>query len=217
MKLYYTPGACSLAPHIVLREADRRFELDRVDLRTKRTASGRNFLEINPKGNVPVLQLDGDHSEALTEVEVVLQYIGDLAADARLLPANGTFARYHLQEWLAFIASELHKPFSFLRRHDTPDAMKQILRTRICERLGYIGGALRDRAFLMGESFTVADAYLFVILLWAGKLQIEVAPHVDEYQSRIAHRPAVEDALAAEGVVRGHRYRHSAVATRADA
>jgi glutathione S-transferase len=188
MKLYYSPGSCSLAPHIVLREADRRFELDRVDLRTKRTASGRNFLEINPKGSVPVLQLDGDHSETLTEVEVVLQYIGDLAADARLLPASGTFARYHLQEWLAFVATELHKPFSFLRKPDTPDAMKPILRDRICDRLRLAGDTLRDRAFLMGESFTVADAYLFVVLLWASKLRIDVPPHVEDYASRIAHR-----------------------------
>ena len=120
MKLYYSPGACSLSPHIVLREAGRRFDLERVDLKSHRTASGVDYLAVNPKGYVPALQLDGPGSPILTEGPAIVQYIADLAPDARLVPPNGTFARYHLQEWLGFLTTEVHKMFRWLGRPDTP-------------------------------------------------------------------------------------------------
>ena len=212
MKLYYAPGACSLAPHIALREADRRFDLERVDLRTHRTASGRDFLEINPKGYVPVLQLDGEDSDVLTEAQVVLQYIGDLAPDNRLIPASGTFARYHCQEWLSFISSELHKQFSPMFKPDLPESQRAVQRGKISERLSHVDRHLQGRAFLMGETFTVADAYLFVMLQWTGKFGIDLAQwrNLDAYEASIAHRPAVEAAMAAEGLLGRNRLRRSA-------
>lgn len=212
MKLYYAPGASSLAPHIALREADRRFELERVDLASKRTASGRDLREINPKGYVPVLQLDERGAEILTETQVILQYVGDLVPDAHLVAPAGTFARYHLQEWLGFIATELHKQFRPLFEPATYAPVASALRAKIGGRFGYLQDILRDRAFLMGESFTVADAYLFVMLQWAGRFGIDIAlwPNLDDYASRVAHRPAVEEALAAEGLPARHRYRRTA-------
>lgn len=212
MKLYYSPGACSLAPHIVLREADRHFDLERVDLETHRTASGRDYMKITRKGDVPVLELDGAGGELLTEAEVVLQYIADLNPEAHLIPPNGTFARYHAQEWLAFIARELDKELGLLFEPDIPSSLQAKHRGKINERMLYIQDVLVDRAFLMGESFTVCDAYLFVMLQWCEKLGLELQlwPNLDDYESRIARRPAVEAALSAEGLLRHHRYRRSA-------
>ncbi|MDB4963525.1 MAG: glutathione transferase GstA [Myxococcales bacterium] len=211
MKLYYSPGACSLAAHIVLREADRRFDLERVDLKTKRTASGRDYIEINPKGYVPALELDGG-SEILTEVQVILQYVADLAPEQHLIAAPGTLARYHTQEMLAFIATELHKQFSPLFKHDTPPAVQATQRGKISDRLTYLQDVLADRAFLMGETFSAPDAYLFVMLQWGHKLGIDIPlwPILDDYEQRIAHRPAVEAALAAEGLLRHPRQRKTA-------
>lgn len=210
MKLYYSPGASSLAPHIALREAERRFDLERVDLKTRRTASGRDFTEINPKGYVPCLELTG--SETLTEAQVILQYIGDLVPDQHLIPAAGSFARYRLQEWLGFIATELHKQFSPLFKPGLPQAVQSMFRGKIGERMTYVQEALSDRAFLMGETFSVADAYLFVMLQWCDKFSIDLSmwPILDNYEERISHRPAVEAALAAEGLHGRHRFRHSA-------
>ena len=207
MKLYYAPGACSLAPHIALREADRRFDLERVDLRTKRTASGRDFLEINPKGYVPVLELDGPSSDTLTEAQVILQFIGDLTPDAHLIPGHGSLARYQCMEWLAFISSELHKQFGPLFQPDTPESQRAVQRGKIGDRLTYVDTVLGDRAFLMGEAFTVADAYLFVMTQWCGKFGIDLAmwPNVDAFESRVAHRPAVEAAMSAEGILGRNR------------
>src|SRR3954471_4520668 len=162
MKLYYAPGACSLAPHIALREAGRNFDLERVDLQAHRTASGRDFYEINPKGYVPVLEL-GAGNEVLTEAQVVLQYIADLAPEATLLPVTGTFARYHAQEWLAFISTELHKQFGPLFHPGTPSAVASAQRGKIADRLLYLGDVLGSRGYLMGEHFTVCDAYLYVM------------------------------------------------------
>jgi glutathione S-transferase len=212
MKLYYSPGRSSLAPHIALREVDRRFDLERVDLRTKRTASGRDFTEINPKGHVPCLELDGPGTETLTETLVILQYIGDLAGDQRLVPPAGTFARYHLEEWLAFIATELHMQFSPLFTPGTTPSFQAMQRGKIGERLTYVQGVLSDRAFLMGETFTVADAYLFVILQWCEKFGIDLSmwPNVDDYEGRISHRPAVQAAMTAEGLSGRHRFQRSA-------
>jgi glutathione S-transferase len=212
MKLYYAPGACSLAAHIALREADRRFDLERVDLKTHRTASGADFMLINPKGYVPALQLDGPGSAILTEASVVLQYIADLTPQAILAPANGTFARFHLQELLSFISSELHKQFGPLFDKKTPPAVAERQRGKISDRLLYLQDVLNDRAYLMGESFTIADAYLFVMLQWCAPHDIDIAlyPILDDYESRIAQRPAVQAAMAAEGLLERHHYRRSA-------
>jgi glutathione S-transferase len=212
MKLYYSPGACSLSPHIVLREADRRFDLERVDLKTHRTASGADFLTINRKGYVPALQLDGPGSPILTEGPAIVQYIGDLAPELHLVPPHGTFIRYHLQEWLNFISTELHKQFSPLLDPRTPAAFAEHLRGKIGKRLLYLQGVLHDRAFLMGETFTVADAYLFVMLQWCPQhgIDLELYPNLDDYEHRIAERPAVQAALSAEGLLPHRRYRRSA-------
>jgi glutathione S-transferase len=201
MKLYYSPGACSLSPHIVLREAERRFDLERVDLRTHRTASGVDFMTINPKGYVPVLQLDGPDSMLLTEGAAIVQYIADLVPDQRLAPASGTLARYHLQEWLTFIATELHKQFSPLIERAQLPTVAERQRGKISKRLLYLQNVLDDRAFLMGETFTVADAYLFAILQWCepNGIDLPLYPNVRDYHQRIAERPAVQAALAAEG------------------
>ena len=214
MKLYYAPGACSLSPHIVLREAGRRFDLERVDLRTHRTASGRDFRTINPKGYVPALELDGPGSPILTEGPAIVQYIADLAPDAQLVPPSGTFARYHLQEWLNFISTELHKQFGPLVDPTFPraPAVAEHLRGRIGRRLLYLQDVLDDRAFLMGETFTVADAYLFVMLQWCAPqgIDLELYPNLDDYEARIAGRPAVQAALSAEGLLERHHYHRSA-------
>ncbi|MBA3456666.1 MAG: glutathione transferase GstA [Deltaproteobacteria bacterium] len=210
MKLYYSSGACSLAPHIALREAERRFDLERVDLKTRRTASGRDFTEINPKGYVPCLELAP--GETLTEAQVILQYIGDLVPDQRLIAPAGTLGRYRLQEWLAFIATELHKQFGPLFKATTPQAVQATQRGKIGERMTYVQEALSDRAFLMGETFSVADCYLFVMLQWCDKLHIDLSmwPILDDYEERVSHRPAVEAAMASEGVHGRHRFKRSA-------
>jgi glutathione S-transferase len=212
MKLFYAPGACSLAPHIVLREAGRRFDLERVDLKTLRTASGADFLTINPKGYVPALQLDGPGSPILTEAPVIMQYIGDLVPDAQLVPPGGTFARYYQQEWLNFLSTEVHKQFSLLFDTTLPAGVGEHLRGKISARFLYMQDVLNDRAFLMGETFTAADAYLFVMLQWCGPHGIDLGlyPNLDDYESRIAQRRSVQAALAAEGLLSRHRYRRSA-------
>jgi glutathione S-transferase len=212
MKLYYTPGACSLSPHIVLREAGRRFDLERVDLRTHRTASGADFLAINPRGYVPALQLDGPDSPILTEGPAIVQYIGDLAPETHLVPASGTFARYHLQAWLNFIATELHKQFAPLFDAATPPAVGEHQRGKLGQRLLYLQDQLSDRAYLMGETFTVADAYLFTILQWCAPQGIDLGlyPNLDDYEARVADRPAVQAALSAEGLRERHHYYRSA-------
>jgi glutathione S-transferase len=212
MRLYYSPGACSLAAHIALREAERTFELERVDLRAHRTASGADFYQINPKGYVPALELDGRGSPVLTENPAILQYIGDLVPGRGLVPPNGTFARYHLQEWLGFIGSEIHKQFSPLFSPDTPPFTQERLRAKIGERLGYLNGVLVDRAFVMGETFTVADAYLYAVLRWGERFGVDVQlwPNVDDCFQRITLRPSVQAALGAEGLLEHKRFRRSA-------
>ncbi|MBC7975143.1 MAG: glutathione transferase GstA [Myxococcales bacterium] len=212
MRLYYAPGACSLAPHIALREAELRFDLERVDLKTHRTASGADYALVSSKGYVPALLLGGSGGPVLTEVAVVLQYIADLAPERELAPLHGTFKRYELQEWLTFIATEIHKQFGPLFEARTPAAIAQRQRGKIGDRLLYLQDVLSDRAFLMGETFTVADAYLFVMLQWATQHGIDVAlyPILDDYESRIAQRPAVQAALAAEGLLERHQVRRSA-------
>ena len=206
MKLYYAPGACSLSVHIALREIDRRFDLERVELSSHRTASGGDYMLINPKGYVPALQLDGTGSEILTEAAVVLQYVADLAPEQRLAPPAGTLARYRMQEWLTFISSEIHKQFGPLFTRGTPASFASKQRGKISERLLYVQDVLTDRMFLMGETFTVADAYLFTMLQWCGGHGIDLTmyPNVDDYELRICQRPSVQLAMRAEGLTGRH-------------
>ena len=207
MKLYYSPGASSLSPHIALREIERPFELERVDLRSRKTWSGVSFFKINPKGKVPALQIDRD--AIMTENVAVLQYIADLAPERGLAPPNGTFARYHLQEWLSFISTELHKEFSPLFEPDTPAPTAERARTRIQERLRFVAEWMAHKPFLLGDTFTVADTYLFVMLRWCERFDVDARP-LDGYFQRIAQRPSVHAALAAEGLIETKRHRRSA-------
>jgi glutathione S-transferase len=212
MKLYYSPGACSLAPHIALREIERSFELERVDLRAHRTASGVDFYTINPKGYVPALRLDGPGSMLLTENAAILQYIADLAPERRLAPANGTFARYHLQEWLSFIGSEIHKQFGPLFQPDTPGLVEGRVRGKLGERFGYLSKVLAERDYVMGETFTVADCYLVAVLRWCDRFLIDLHAwtNLEHYYARVLHRATVQAALAAEGLFEPKRMRRSA-------
>jgi glutathione S-transferase len=203
MKLYYSPGACSLAPHIALVEAERVFDLERVDLATHRTARGADYYEINPRGYVPALQLDGDRSAVLAEVAAILQYIADLVPDRHLAPPSGTFARYYLQSWLSFIAGEVHKQFSPLFAQATPPPTQQVQRSKLGERFLYLQDELTTRGYLMGETFTVADAYLFVMLTWCERFHLDLRlwPVLDDYYLRIRSRPSVRTAMAREGLI----------------
>ncbi|MBA2543977.1 MAG: glutathione transferase GstA [Deltaproteobacteria bacterium] len=209
MKLYYSPGACSLAVHIVLLETHRRFDLERVDLKTHRTASGADFYAINPKGYVPVLELG---SERLTEASVVLQYVADLEPNSRLVPPPGTFARYRLQELLSFLSTEIHKQFGPLFKRDAPESYNSKVRGRIAERYNYLQDELSDRAFLTGETFTIADAYLFTLLRWSDQQDIDLLlwPNLADYEDRVLQRPSVIQALDEEGLAIRHRFRRSA-------
>ncbi len=199
MKLYYTPGACSLSPHIVLREAGLTFDLEKVDLAGKKTADGGDYLKVNPKGYVPALGLDT--GEVLTEGPAIVQYLADRKPDTGLAPAQGSFERYRLQEWLAFINSELHKSFGALFG-PLPEPSKQAARETIAKRFAYVEQQLAGKSFLMGNRFTVADAYLFVILSWANDLKIDLAPNLSAYFKRIAERPKVQEAMRAEGLMK---------------
>ena len=200
MKLYFSPGACSLAAHISLREAGVPFELVKTDLRAKKTADGRDFLKINPKGYVPALELDD--GAMLSENVAVLKYIGDRNPAARLVPASGSMERYRLDEWLAFINSEVHKSFSPFFSPATPEAYKETLRDKLSQRLNYVQGVLDTRDFLTGSQFAVPDAYLFTVLRWAPSANLDLArwPAVKRYSDRIGQRPQVMAALKAEGL-----------------
>lgn len=211
MKLFYAPGACSLAPHIALREIDRQFELVRVDLRSRRLASGIDFRTINPKGHVPALQLNGPDSMVLTENAAVLQYIADLAPERRLAPPCGTFARYHLEEWLS-VEGELHEQFLVLFQPDTPPFTAERAKSRLEERFGYLAGVLAAQPFLLGETFTVADCYLFAMLRWCERFEIDLRqwPALHDYYQRVMQRPTVQAALGAEGLLEPKRYRRTA-------
>lgn len=202
MKLYYSPGACSLSPHIVLREAGLPFELARVDLRTKTTAGGADFRTINPKGYVPALALDD--GEVLTEGPAIVQYITDRVPDRKLAPAPGTPARYRLVEWLNFIATELHKGYSPLFNPKAPDDWKALSRGLLEQRLDWMAEQLAGRSFLLGTDFSVADAYLFTVLGWGKWVGIDLArwPTLAAYSAGIAGREAVRAALAAEKLVK---------------
>lgn len=198
MKLYLTPGACSLSPHIVLREAGLPFETEIVDLKAKTTKSGADFRAVNPKGQVPTLQIDG--GDILTEGAAIVQYLADKKPEARLAPANGTLERYHLQEWLNYIAAEVHKGFSPLFNPKASDDWKQIVKDNLAAKFEHIAKKLEGREYLMG-GFTVADAYLYTILTWAKPVAgIDLAkwPALKAYFDRVAARPAVRAAHEAE-------------------
>jgi len=199
MKLYLTPGACSLSPHIVLHEAGLTFDTERVDLRDKTTSGGANFKDINPKGQVPTLQLDD--GEILTEGAVIVQYLADLAPGTDLAPPAGTRERYRLQEWLNYIAAEVHKAYSPLFRPLT-DEQGAAARAHILTRVAHIDTVLANRTWLMGDTFTVADAYLFTVLSWSrmAKVDLSAYPNVTAYLGRVAERPGVQKALIAEGL-----------------
>ncbi|GAB6066854.1 glutathione transferase GstA [Methylothermus subterraneus] len=200
MKLYYSPGACSLAPHIVLCELDLDFDLVRVDLASKRTASGEDFRQINPLGYVPVLELnDGTR---LVEGPAILQYLADLAPQADLAPRPGDFQRYLLQQWLNFISSELHKNFSPLFWAELAEEAKQLFRRRLNERLSFISERLAKHDHLLGANYSVADAYLFVVLSWRNYVGLDFSPWPPllAYAERIAQRPAVQQAMQEEGL-----------------
>ena len=201
MKLYFSPAACSLSPHIVLREAGLPFDLVQVDVRAKKTKDGGDFLQINPKGQVPVLQLDD--GTFLTEGPAIVQYIADKVPAAKLVPPAGTMERYRVQEWLNFIASELHKSFSPLFRPTTPDAYKPVARENITNRFNYIDKHLAGRQYIVGDAFTVVDAYMFVMSNWAGRQNMELAPwpNIGAFRARILARPKVQEAMKAEGLL----------------
>jgi glutathione S-transferase len=195
MKLYFSPGACSFAPHIALREAGLPYEPVKVDLGKHTLADGTDYYKINPKGYVPMLELDD--GTRLTEVAMILQYIAD-RKPGTLAPAFGSMERYRLIEWLNFIATEIHKQFNPLWHPETPDATKEKQRATLAKRFAIIEATLAKQPYLMGQSFTVADAYLHAILNWSGHLKVDVPPALQEFQQRVAVRPAVQAAQQAE-------------------
>ncbi|MBS0511592.1 MAG: glutathione transferase GstA [Proteobacteria bacterium] len=201
MKLYYSPGACSLSPHIVLREAGADFTLVRVDLKTKKLEDGSDYLAVNPKGYVPALQLD--NGELLTEGPAIIQYVADQHPAAGLAPAPGTLERARLQEWLNMISTELHKSFTPLFR-GAGDEWKNAALDNIRRRFDLVAQRLATNPFLMGERFSVADAYLFTVLSWTGFVKIDMSPWpaLQAFSQRVGERPAVQAALRAEGLLK---------------
>jgi glutathione S-transferase len=197
VKLYYMTAACSLACNIVLREAGLQFELVKVDRRTRRASDGLDYHEVNPKGYVPALTLDD--GQVLTENIAVLQYIADRNPAAKLAPAAGTMQRYRLEEWLSFITAELHKHYSPLFL-DAPEGAREYARRILTARLDWLEGSWGSRSFLLGEQFTVADAYLWVVLGWGAHVDMAVArwPQLKRFHERVAARPAVIEALKSE-------------------
>lgn len=200
MKLYFTPGACSMAPHIVLREAGYAFDLEKVSLSTKRTAGGEDYARINPKGYVPALMLDD--GQILTEVGVIMQYLADRKPASGLAPAAGTMDRYRLMEWLSFLATEIHKQISPLFNPKITPEWKEIQITRLNGRCDFLAENLAGKEYLMGDQFTVADAYLFTALSWWNLLGISLDPWpaLKDYLARVAARPAVKETMKAEGL-----------------
>jgi glutathione S-transferase len=200
MKLYYFPGACSLSPHIVALEAGIPLQLEKTDITTKLTESGEDFGKINPKGYVPTLMLD--NGEVLTEGTAIVQYLADLKPESGLAPANGTLPRYRLQEMLGYINSELHKNYSPLFSPDTADQVRQQRKDYLLKRYTLLNDVLAGQPYLLGESFTAADAYLFTITNWAGHVGLDLSRFaaLADFQQRVASRPAVQAALVAEGL-----------------
>lgn len=198
MKLYFSPGACSLASHIVLRETGLPFELVRVDTGVHKLKDGSDYYAINPKGYVPAIQLDD--GQLLTEGAALLQYLGDLAPAAGLIPKHGTLERFRANEWLTFISSEIHKGYSPLFNPNLKDDAKVVLRAKLEKRLESVDAHLAEHTYLMGDNFTVADAYLYTLLNWSQGVGIDLSKwqHLSEYRQRVADRPTVREALQNE-------------------
>lgn len=201
MKLFYKPGACSLASHITLRESGNDFTLDGVDLMKKRLENGDDFFAVNPKGQVPALLLDD--GTLLTEGVAIMQYLADSVPDRQLLAPVGSIARYKTLEWLNYIATELHKGFTPLFRPDTPEEFKPTVRALLEKKLQYVDESLQDGQWICGPRFTIADTYLFTVLRWAYavKLNMDGFKHIADYMKRVSERPAVAAALKAEGLI----------------
>jgi glutathione S-transferase len=202
MKFYYATGTCSLSPHIVALEAGLTLQLEKVDLKAKRTESGQDYWQINPKGYVPALQLDD--GEVLTEGTAIVQYLADLKPESHLAPANGTLARYRLQEMLGYINSELHKSYSPLFNPDTPESVRQERKAYLRKRYTLLNDVLAKQPWLLGDHFTGADAYLFTITGWARHIDLDLSEFtaLTAFQQRAAARPAVQKAMQAEGLIK---------------
>ena len=202
MKLYYSPGACSLSPHIALREAGLAFEPVLASTKSHKLQDGTDYYGINPLGYVPMLELDD--GTRLREGPAILQYIADLVPTKNLAPANGTLPRYRLQEWLTFIGTEIHKSFSPLFNPGMPEEGKAISKTKLRSRYEWLDSQLADKDYLMGDTFSVADGYLFAVTNWAKPTGVEIAdlPKLSAWHARVAARPAVQEALKAEGLAK---------------
>jgi len=202
MKLYYSPGACSLSPHIVLEEAGLAYEPVLASTKTHKLQDGTDYYTINPKGYVPLLELD--NGERLSEGPAIVQYIADQVPAKKLAPANGTMARYRLQEWLNFTTSEIHKTYSPLFNPATPAEYKTMALAKLQDRYRYIDSQLEGKNYLLGSDFSVADAYLFTVTNWAKHVGLDLAPfkNVAAFMTRMAARPAVQSAMKAEGLLK---------------
>jgi len=201
MKLYYFPGACSIAPHIVAREAGIALDLEKVDLGSKRTATGEDYLAVNPKGYVPALRLDD--GSVLTEVSAIIQYLADQAPASGLIPAAGTMERYRILEWIGYVSTEIHKGFGPLWNAKLAPEARAAAVAALSHRLDLVEKVLARQPFLAGERFTVVDAYLFAVASWAPWVKLDMAPwpKLRDFVARVAARPKVQEALVAEGLV----------------
>jgi glutathione S-transferase len=202
MKLYYSPGACSLSPHIALLEAGLPYDLVKVDLKAKKLENGDDYLKVNPKGQVPALALD--NGELVTEGPVIVQLIADKAAGKNLAPTRDSAERYKLQEWLNYITGELHKNFSPMFSPVLADDAKAFFKDRLMGKFKYLDGVLAGRDYLMGKQFTVADGYLFTMLAWADRMKFDLSamPNLLAYKARVGARPMVQQALTKEGLMK---------------
>jgi glutathione S-transferase len=202
MKLYYSPGACSLSPHIALLEAGLPYDLVKVDLRAKKLENGDDYLKVNPKGQVPALALDS--GELVTEGPVIVQMIADKASGKNLAPARDSAERYKLLEWLNFVGTELHKNFGPMFSPVLADDAKAFFKDRVMGKFKYLDGVLAGHDYLMGKQFTVADGYLFTMLCWADRMKFDLSalPNLLAYKARVAARPMVQEALSKEGLLK---------------
>jgi glutathione S-transferase len=202
MKLYYSPGACSLSPHIVLQESGLAYEPVLASTKTHKLQDGTDYYSINPKGYVPLLELD--NGQRLSEGPAIVQYIADQVPAKNLAPANGTMERYRLQEWLNFITSELHKGIGGIFNAAMPDEAKQLMRDKAIGRLKWVDSQLEGKNYLMGDSFSVADAYLFTVTNWTQHTGIDISAlkNLNAFMARMAARPAVREAMKAEGLLK---------------
>ena len=202
MKLYYSPGACSLSPHIVSRELGIALELKKVNTKDKTIEGGGDFWKVNPRGYVPALEIDD--GQVLTEGPAIVQYLADRKPESGLAPKAGSLERYRLQEWLNFLTSEVHKQFSPLFKPNTPEDYKAVAKENLANRFDWLDKQLAGKDYLMGDKFSVADAYLFTVLRWTSRIDIDLAkwPNLKAYVDRVAARPKVQEALKAEGLIK---------------